>query len=482
LSCEHCHGGETFGSSEPPALPSGHSNILDAHRELWKANGDMVGYPSNTLNKVTQVHFDVIACQTCHIPGVKNDGDALKLRYRYRQGEDGRLKMMPYQATPRFYWWDKHNQRVISRRERLQVTGSERTPQSYDEVKQLKTAFDALLTQKAYRNVDSQLVWTESNDYLISHNTKPAVSTMPCDECHERKSNGSVSSLVAPNGVLGEKNQRIVASMSDKTAYRRLVDEGVVKLEMPYFHVDDQGRIVENVSDILYETKIEPFTTALRTPSQTVVSGEFNPLALDEALRDSGLAQDDAAVAAAASLGSSSVFLFNNALVSKELRGFAVWVAYNDVSKVIVPNYRLDVATRSWLSLAQRNAKNKVLPLKNYAIQQDKRKGVVTSSVFSFSFQDQRKQKTQALGGNRLLVKLPYAGRATTTGDVSLMALQADDQGILFAKPFSPVAAEIVSVVPGNTFDHGYVLAFVNELPTQGVLVDWAVKPQKAAR
>ena len=482
LSCEHCHGGESFGSTETPALPSGHANILDAHRELWKANGDMVGYPSNTLNKVTQVHLDVIACQTCHIPSVKNDGEALKLRYRYHQTEDGRLKMMPYQATPRYYWWDKNNQRMVGRRERLQVSGGEREPRSYDEVKQLKSAFDALLTQKGYRNVDTQMVWTESNDYLITHNTKPSVLTMPCDDCHERKSNGSVSSLVTPAGVLGEKNQRIVASMSDKTAYGRLASEGIVKLDMPYFQVDGEGRIVENVSDVLYETKIEPFSTALRATSQTVVTGDFNLVESDKALRDSALNQDSAAVSAAASLSAQRVFLFNNQISSEELRGMAVLVGYNNASKVIVPNYRLEVATRSWLSLSQRNKKNKALPLKSYAIQQDKLKGVVTSSVFDFTLQDQQKQKTLSLGGNRLLLKLPYAGRATAATGVSLVALQTDSQGVLVAKPFSMVAADIVSVVPGNTADHGYVLAFVNELPERGVLVDWTPKTKKSAR
>lgn len=482
LSCEHCHGGESFGSGETPALPSGHANILDAHRELWKANGDMVGYPSNTLNRVTQVHLDVIACQTCHIPSVKNESAALNLRYRYRQTEDGRLKMTPYQATPRYYWWDKHNQRVVSRRERLQVSGGDQAPQRYEDVKQLKSALDALLTQKGYSNVDTQMVWTESNDYLITHNTKPAVLAMPCDDCHDRKANGSVSSLVTPKGVLGEKNLRVVASMSDKTAYGRLVSEGLVKLDMPYFQVDSDGRVVENVSDVLYETKIEPFTTALRATSQRVIAGEFNVLAADKALSESALSADAAAVAAMASLSSQQVFLFKNTISREELRQLAVLVGYNNASKVIVPNYRLEVASNPWLTFSQRSSKNKVLPLKTYAIQVGKQKGVVTSSIFESVLQDQQKQRTQSLGSHRLLVKLPYAGRATTAEGVSLLALNADSQNVLVSQPFSPVAAEIVSVVPGNTANYGYVLAFLNELPARSVIVDWTLKTKRSSR
>jgi hypothetical protein len=326
LSCEHCHNGPEFGGAEQPALPSGHDNILDAHRELWKANGDMVGYPANTLNKVTQVHLDVIACQSCHITDVQFNGQPLKLRYRYRQAEDGRLKMMPYQATPRFYWRDKHNQRLLSRQERLQVGAGDSAPQSYDEVKQLKAALDKLLGDKGYTGADSQLVWTEANAYLVTHNTRAAVQAMPCTDCHDRKANGSISSLVKPNGVLGENNSKVVAAMADSAAYPSLVQEGVVKLDMPYFKVSADGKIVENVSDILYETKITPFTTALRASEQSLIGGEFKIVSTEQALAafDTGNALVNSV---ALTLAGNKSFLFHNRRRRQSYRsGHSAWI------------------------------------------------------------------------------------------------------------------------------------------------------------
>jgi hypothetical protein len=205
-------------------------------------------------------------------------------------------------------------------------------------------------------------------------------------------------------------------------------------------------------------------------------------LAADKALNDSALTTDAAALTAMASLSSQRAFLFKNPISREELSKLAVLVGYNNASKVIVPNYRLEVASKTWLSFSQRTGKNKVLPLKNYAVQFDKQKGVVTSSIFEFVLQDQQKQQTQSLGGHRLLVKLPYAGRATTANGVSLMALNTDNQNVLLSQPFSPVTAEIVSVVPGNTANYGYVLAFVNELPARSVIIDWTPKTKKSTR
>lgn len=468
LTCEHCHGGKAYGSSEKPALPSGHATILDAHRERWKARGDMLGYPASTLDRVTQVHLDVVTCQTCHIPNVNNEGEPIKIRYRYHETEDGLLKMAPYQATPRYYWWDKNNQRIISRRERLQVAGSDTDPQTYDEVKQLKAGFDALLKEKGYKNADSQMVWTESNDYLITHNTKPSVLTMPCTDCHDRKSNGSISSLITPNGVLGEKNTRVVASMADSKAYSRLVDEGVVKLDMPYFSIDNTGAIVENVSDILYETKLEPFTTALRASTQDTMAGEFGVVSADDAVNNIGLQQDATAVSVIKELSQSQLFQFSVRITSNQMKQAALLVGYNEATKGIVPNYSVEISAKDWTAIPRRINKRKVKEVKKYKIKQ----GLVTSSVFDFTLRDQQLQAASKLGGHQMLLKLPYAGRATNPKKVGFRAVSMDSTGARTNKRAPKVAAEIISVKPGNTLNYGYVVLLLNELPEHGVLFD----------
>jgi hypothetical protein len=477
LSCEHCHGGEAYGSAEKPALPlSKKTTLKAAHLFLWTANGDMnysnsdASYPA----KCVQIHLDKVACQACHIPKVKNNGEDIKILYRKHEVEDGKLKSMPYQATPRYYWWDKTNKRMVSRKERLQVSNNDAAPQSYDEVKQIKADLDALLTQQGFQNVDTQLVWTESNDYLLSHNTKPGKLTMPCDDCHSRdQSNRRVNSARKSDGIYGVQNMRVVASMADKTAYPRLIEEGLVKLDLTYFEVDGNGKIVENVKSILDDSEIEPFTSALRTTSQTVMEGEFRQVGREEAA--SVLADDLVAIQAVSQLSDQDLYLFNSRITGEKIKDVAVLLGYDTISKNIVPNYRLEVSARYWTSMIQRVGNKKTKPIKNITIKQGKLAGQTSSLLFDFVLQDQQKQRAHSLADHKMLVKLPYAGAATSPAEVALLAVTTDSDGLVTKKnPLSLAAAEIVSVVQGS-----HVTVLVNELPEHALLYDLKLKKKK---
>jgi hypothetical protein len=473
LSCEYCHSGKSYGGADKPALPAtGYDNILDAHRDLWTKNGDMVGYAANTLNKVTQVHIDSVACQTCHTRNLQYDNKVLNVLYRYRESENGRLKITPYQTTARYYWWDKNNQRILSRRERLSVTGADKDPSSYDEIKKLKADFDALLSSKGYNKPDTQMVWTESNDYLISHNAKPAKQAMPCDDCHDRKSNNSVSSLVKSNGVLGSKNIQRVASLSDKSAYRKLVDEGIVKLDMPYYQIANDGSIIANVEEILYETKINPFNSALKATDQSISSGAFRLVSTDEALSTLGITNDSLVRDQINSLSKTNQFIFSNRMTGDEIKQFNLVLGLNNSTKTSVPDLRFEVSSALWTSFKTQTSNSKTQTIKSFSVAQGNIKGTVSSSVLSFAFLDQQRQKTLSLAQNKMLVKIPYAGKSSIPANVGLFALKADANGVLAKTPFSNTNAQIISVMPGNTTNFGYVLAVLSELPERAVILD----------
>jgi len=478
LSCEHCHNGPAYGGAPNPALPSGHANIQESHRELWKLKGYMLGYPANTLDRVTSVHLDVIACQTCHITGLKYETTAVQngqnvtvttdvpVRYRYRKGEDGLLKMMPYKPSSRYYWIDTTNQRVITRKERLAVNnGVDADPQTYLEIKNLKASYDKLLASKGYVKPNTQMVWTESNDYLISHNSRVAVEAMPCTQCHFKKSNGSISSLVEPSLILGSKNIRVVSQIADRTAYSRLVKEGVVKLDMPYFSVAGNGSIVENVDDILYDTKMNPFTSILRSNSQNIASGAFRVTTEADALTTMAFGTDTVGSNATANVLSSSVYLFNNTNVGEIIQQLSAMVNYNNASKLLVPNYRMQVSADSWFnfSLTPPTKKPKV---KTMAVTQ----GSITSSVYHFQLEDQEQQVTDSLAGNKFIVKLPYAGRAVNQTKVDLFETRVIN-GVQVA-PLKVLASQILAVQPGNTANYGYVVAALDRLPERILLID----------
>ncbi|MES9979790.1 MAG: hypothetical protein ABW107_13685, partial [Candidatus Thiodiazotropha sp. 6PLUC5] len=206
-SCVYCH-----EQAETPAIPSGHEDMLSAHRERWKLAGDMAGYTEDSLNRITETHLDVLACETCHITDKASRGTPMQIMYRYAATEDGTLKIKPYNARYRALWRDRNNDHVLDQTERNSVfkmeTDSEGNrvgylidpvsgetlgdvavrmshgswrftdPDDYAGIVAQKGAYDSLLRSKGFENPNTVLVWGASNFYILSHNTRPATESV----------------------------------------------------------------------------------------------------------------------------------------------------------------------------------------------------------------------------------------------------------------------------------------------------------------
>ena len=457
LSCEHCHGGKEFDSTEKPSLPySGQTTLLAAHRERWLSRGDMEGYAQSTYNKTVATHFNVIACQTCHITGLVNQDKPLNLRYRYRASEDGKLRMIPYIPASRYYWIDSTNQRVLSRAERLSVTnGVDSEPKNYQEIKTLKTRFDELLKAKGYANPNSQMVWTESNDYLISHNTRPVAQTMPCIDCHDRKSNGSINPLVSETKILGEENVRVVSELSDGS-YPQLIKEGIVKLGLTYLMVSTDGKIIEHVDEVLYDTKLNPFTSILQSNQVNVLSGEFATVTRGEISGAFPNSESSAATKLSAQL-TKQVLVLKNALTGDKVKTLWLMANYSNFSKTVFSNYRFMISAMNWSSTVSKKTPS-------FSV------GTLGSNVFNFQSRclnpDADCLIDLLLMKDKLFLKLPYSGFATSTNGVGLYTVNKVKEGV-FSEPTTRIPADVIAVSSRN-----YVILAVNKLPDYAVLVD----------
>lgn len=453
LSCEHCHGGKEFGSSETPKLPySKQTTLLAAHKELWRQRGDMEGYAERTLDRTVQVHFNAVACETCHSTKLSFQDKPLKPRYRYRRAEDGKLKIIPYNPASRYYWIDGTNQRILTRAERLEITGGvDSEPKSYQDVKTLKQKFDDLLKAKGFQKPNAQMIWTETNEYLITHNTRPLKDTMPCTDCHERKRNGSINSAIANNGILGKENIRVVSDLNDKTAYPKLIKEGVVKLAIPYFKLSDDGKITENIDDVLYETKLNPFTTQLQSNKVNALSGEFRIAARDEILSD---LEADLKTTLSTQL-SRKLFVLKNNLTGDNVKNLWLAANYTNANKNVLSNFRFEIIASDWTAFAfAGNKKVGTLP-----------QGEVSSSVFYFQSRCLSPDLICSFGKEKLFLKLPYNGYATSPNEIALFAVNLVS-GNIIDPPKTKIPAEIIAV------KSNYVVLSLSQLPERAVLVD----------
>lgn len=475
-SCEYCH-----NDAEKPSIPSGHDDMLSAHRELWKAKGDMFGYPLDTLTRITQTHLDVVSCQTCHITGKKYQGKPLKLSYRYRAAEDGKLKITPYKFKARYYWQDKNSGRVLNATERDSVFrlapdnsygeiidpvsgavlgkvgtrfshGSWRfsDPSSYSGFLALKHAYDKLLIKKGVAKPDMALIWAEPNAYLISHNTSPAVSSLQCADCHNQKQGGSFSSLVSPDGLLGETNINVITQLPD----RRLVDEGIVVLDLPFMKMDDTGKVTENVSDILYATRLDPSMTILKSATASVATGLWQCIPTSTAIKQANVSiaeAKDLEALFADSMASNSeacselesppaVFLFQPNHGNEAVRAVSMMSEVNGQTGLLFPSYRLQVALAG--EAVKTGANEAGL-------------GGLVAEVFSLEARDKNAAPVNNFAGNRILVKLPYTGSNTNTDEIKV--IYSSD-----GKNWSAVNSDdIVLLQPQSEETNGYIAFWV---------------------
>ncbi len=458
-TCEYCH-----NDSPQPVIPSGQKDMVTAHLERWKNSGFMAGYPESSLARITRTHLDVVSCQACHITGKKGRrGRDLLILYRYRQAEDGSLKIVPYNPRIRYYWKDRNSGRILTRHERNSVFEERRDhegkrygvivdpesgrelarvsarishgsvrygdPEDYAGFLALKRAYDKLLARKGVSNPDAVLVWTESNEYLMSHNTRPATASVPCQDCHARKQDGTFSALLAADGLFGSGRIKEVTRLVD----RRLLDEGIVELDLPYMKMDDDGVVTESVGDILSVTRVDPFMTILKASSARDAMGRVTPLPLEKGLTAIG-ADDEVAADLRQRFPRGEMLLFRPIHGSKRLRGVAVMPEVDGTNEQLFPEYRLRVALAA--DAVADSARTAGL-------------GALASPVFRIEAKDERNRPVSRFTG--VLIKLPYEGTAQTAEQVQVLH-SADGTG------WSRLEGEVLAFRPHGELADGMVI------------------------
>jgi hypothetical protein len=358
-SCEYCH--EQSPQAAELANPSGDADMLTAHKKVWTLNGDMSGYPESTLEQITQTHLDVVSCQACHITGKAIKGVSFDPVYRYREAENGDLTIVPYKPKARYLWKDKNSGTVLNRAQRNSVfqpvkdshgtvTGGQivdpetgavlgevtagfshgsvrfNDPDSYEGFKGLKQAYDKVFKISGIENADAILVWSEINQYLLSHNTRPAVSSVQCEQCHNYKADGTtISALVSDDGIFGKNNSYVVTTVPDP----RLVIEGIVTFDAPYMKMDaETGAVTANVSDILADSIVNPSMSALRSAiaveATSIAKTYTNVATIEEGMSGLGISNSDDAAQLADQFRNSKAHMFQVRQGDESIRQVAV--------------------------------------------------------------------------------------------------------------------------------------------------------------
>lgn len=471
-NCDYCHTENRNRLGEGPIIPSGQATIMAAHLERWKNGGSLAGYAEDSLTKVVQTHLDVINCESCHITNVQSRGKPIQIMYRYRDDQEGKRKIISYNPRLRYLWIDTVTGWALSRYERglvlkpiekqegeekdyvsivdprsgadlpgrLEVRMSHgslrpKDPEDAQTYRSLKVAYDSLMAQRhgpllKGRQPDVKMVWLESNEYIISHNVRPANEALDCAACHARKQNGSFSSLLSADGVFGAGNTKTVTKLPDPA----LVVEGVVQLGLPYMRVSADGTITTSQEDILFTTLVNPFMTISNAPNSQFFGGFFRKMTLGDMFMNA--AQNGDELIAALGFGAEAAEVYGVAprYGKGALRSSAVAMRVNTITDALASQWRVEFLQYD---------RSPTLS----AFLRDRSFGELASDIVHVTVQDETKKQMRNLLGNDLFVKLPYRGRSTDISQIQVVAstdgseLRRIDPGnILHFTPSRPVA------------------------------------------
>ncbi len=462
-SCEWCH------LHADNAIKGSADSLLETHRDQWKKNGDLKGYDENSLLQITETHFNQVACQTCHILG-KHDGDGnqFQIMYRYRTAEDGQLKISAYNPRLRNYWRDKSSGRILHRNELLSVyttvnnsdgaiiglitdpmtqqqlgtVGATQVddqiiydkPTEYQGYKALKQAYDSLLKGKGFNNPDTEFVLSESNEYVISHNTRAAEDAMPCLDCHEKQANGEVSQALSSKGTLGSEQKKMVIQLPDV----RLVNEGIVRLGMPYFNLEADASVTQSVDDILYHTRIDPFMSVFKNSSAREVNGVFLPVTSALLLNVVGV---EIAREMQADFKHANSFVFQVDKGSKSIRHTALAINGSLTNDLLIPTLHAELGYFNGIQQA----------IQGYL--DGRQFGKLRSEVYYLNVFDSQQRAVTDFQEAAIYFIAPYYGSQTEAARINLIF--ADSQ----LSKVEPLAAEnIVKIQAATAIDHGFVI------------------------
>jgi hypothetical protein len=232
----------------------------------------------------------------------------------------------------------------------------------------------------------------------------------------------------------------------------RLVTDGYIILDMKYTNMSADGKMVQNVSDILFETKIDPFMSLLKNSSASETIGEFTRTDTAHLLSIVGstLAQK-----MGPELPSQDSFMFLGTKGDASLRNMAAAIDGNTVNSILFPTYRgalgfLEGAESSVQSfLSQRGLGN------------------LRSKVFYLDIRDAGNKRVTSFNGAPLFVKALYKGQKTSVNDINVVVAEMGG-----GKSIRKLAAsDILDMQHASDLGDGYVI-FKTSTPGYFVVTD----------
>ena len=441
LECVFCH-----DTAKKPALPTTKAaTAQDAHIKLWTDRGYMKGYQTKDYTKTVKVHLDTIACQDCHINKVaySNVPNGL-IQHRNKIDFDGVLRTVPYKPYFRYYAQDMQSGRIISRYETGIAGGASADPTTYQGWLDLKKKYDDLLITKGYSQPDVRFVYASTNDYYLNHQTRPAVEAVACGECHNKREDGSFDAAVSRTGLYGQDKKNILTSKPLPEG-KKLVEQGIIVLAKPYWHVDDQGNIYANAAEELEYSKTNPSMSLFNLETIREINGGLKVAGNADIAKFSHLSDLSVTKLNSKLANPTEMFVFNSDVGHESLRRLALYIPKAEVTNSLEIEANLKVSSRTASASEITNIKK--LGYKKQIF-----------DVYTISVENSKREIVNNFGKTGVVIKIPYEGSYTKADKIGIFYSDTGSKWTKLATKY------IVDFAPPSTSGGSYILV---SIPTE---------------
>ncbi len=202
--------------------------------------------------------------------------------------------------------------------------------------------------------------------------------------------------------------------------------------------VQPNGDVTENVEDILFTTKVDPFMTILKNSSATEVIGKFRSINTNTLLSAIG---PELSSMMAPDLSGSDAFYFSPNKGTPNLRNMVAIVDGNTANKLLFPTFR---GALGYVSGAESIAQD-ILNARNY--------GTLRSDVFYFAVRDSARDLVDSYNGTSMFIKVAYKGNKTDLNSINAVMVNWDASSVT-----ALATSELLMIQAATADQEGFVI------------------------
>ena len=226
---------------------------------------------------------------------------------------------------------------------------------------------------------------------------------------------------------------------------KKLVEQGIIVLAKPYWHVDDQGNIYANAAEELEYSKTNPSMSLFNLETIREINGGLKVAGNADIAKFSHLSDLSVTKLNSKLANPTEMFVFNSDVGHESLRRLALYIPKAEVTNSLEIEANLKVSSRTASASEITNIKK--LGYKKQIF-----------DVYTISVENSKREIVNNFGKTGVVIKIPYEGSYTKADKIGIFYSDTGSKWTKLATKY------IVDFAPPSTSGGSYILV---SIPTE---------------